>query len=455
MTGPPASAPDPPAAAPARRSGIPPRLTPILYFATAHAALLLCLALIALRPGEASGFYYQPRTIALVHLVTLGWITASILGSLYVIGPMALRTPMPESRADAIVWLVFAIGLAGIASHFWINAYGGVGWAAFLLLAAVLHVGTKAARGTRAAPVQGAVKLCLLLANVNIFLAGGFGILLAFDKAYPFLPARELGNVFAHAHLAAIGWAGMMVMGTGLRMLPMILPSAMPKAGPVVGGAVMAEVGVLGLFVSLLFGSATAGVFALLVVAGFALFLGQVAWMLRHRRPGPAGLPHPDLGVWHAAQAMVYLIVALASGLVLALAPESELTYRLAPAYGVFGLLGFFGQLVIGVEARVLPMFAAYYVNRNACEVGPVIKPHEMTSRPLQWAAFLLWTSGIPLLALGVSRQAAAAVQLGAFLLFWAAAAMSLNAIFIFRHAFITPRPPSTAENLPRISPTV
>jgi hypothetical protein len=425
----------------ARRDGVPPRIVPILYFAIAHAALLIALAVSLLRPGEASGFFYQPRMVALVHLVTLGWITASILGSLYIIGPMALRTPMPAGPADLIVWLLFAIGLSGIASHFWINKYGGVGWAALLALAAMLHVGTKALRGIRRAPVQGVVKLSLLLANLNILVAGGFGIMLAFDKAYPFLPARELGNVFAHAHLAAIGWVGMMVMGSGLRMIPMILPSAMPRAERAVAVALLAEVGVLGLFVALLFGSPFAGVFALLIVAGFGGFLNQVRWMLRNRRPPPAGLPRPDLGVWHAVQALAYLVASLGLGLFLAFSPASERTYLVAPLYGVFGLLGFFGQLVLGVETRILPMFAAYYANRNACGKGPVIKPHQMPSRPLQWSVLLLWSTGIPLLAAGMTLSSATLVRGGASLLFFAATAMSLNTFLVFRFAFLKPLP--------------
>ena len=429
----------------ARRDGIPPRIVPILYFAIAHAALLTALAVAAFRPGEASGFFYQPRMVALVHLVTLGWITGSILGSLYVIGPMALRTPMPSRRSDRIVWLLYAIGFSGIASHFWINTYGGVGWAALLALGAVLHVGTRALLGIRSAPVQSAVKLCLLLANLNILLAGGFGILLAFDKAHPFLPARELGNVFAHAHLSAIGWVGMMVMGTGLRMLPMILPSAMPPARRAVAGALVTEVGVLGLFIALLLGSRAAGIFSLLIAAGLAIFLSHVGWMLRNRRPPPAGHPRPDLGVWHAVQALVYLVVALGIGLFLAFTSESELTYRLAPLYGVFGLLGFFGQLVVGVETRILPMFAAYYANRNACQVGPVIKPYQMISRPLQWAVFLLWTAGIPLLACGMSLPSASFVRSGASLLLGAALAMALNTVLILRHAFPRPLPQAQA----------
>jgi len=411
-------------------------MPPLLYVSLAHLALILTFAAGVLDAGEVSGFFYQPRVVALVHLVTLGWITSSILGSLYVIGPMALKAPLPGGRADVFVWLLFAVGVSGIASHFWINAYGGVGWAALLALAAALHVTSRVQRAMRPGSVQKAVTLCLSLARINFLLAGGFGALLAFDKAHPFLPAKELGNVFAHAHLAAIGWAGMTVMGTGLRMIPMILPSAMPKGGPVVWGALLMEGGLMGLAVSLMLGSPAAGVFALLVAAGFVAFLSQVIWMLRNRRPPPAGLPRPDLGVLHAAQAMIYLAVSLGLGVFLAFAPSSPLTYRLAPIYGVCGLLGFLGQLVIGIEARVLPMFAAYFANRNACSAGPVVLPHQMVSRPLQWVTLLAWSAGLPILAAGLSLASASLVRSGSALLLAGTLAMSLNATFIFRYLF-------------------
>jgi hypothetical protein len=419
--------------------GIPPRRIPILYFATAHAALITAFGAIVVAPEAVSGYFYQPRMVALVHLVTLGWITASILGSLYVIGPMALRTPMPEGPADIGIWVLFFVGFCGMVSHFWINTYGGVGWAALLALAGMLHVGTRMLRGVRRAPVQPAVKLCMLLANVNIALAGGFGIVLAFDKVHPFLPAKQLGNVLAHAHLAAIGWAGMMVMGAGLRMLPMIFPSAMPKATTAVTGAVLAEAGVAGLFVSLLFGSILSGLFALLVAGGFGVFLSDVFWMHRNLRPGPVGLPRPDLGVGHALQALLYLTLSLFLGLFLAFASESDLTYRLAPVYGVFALLGFFGQLVVGVENRILPMFASYHANRNTRGSGPIIKPHQMPSRLAQWIIFILWTAGVPLLALGMSRQSAGIVRIAGALLLVAALAMAVNAVFVLRYAYRKP----------------
>ena len=60
---------------------LPPRLLPILYVALAHIALALAFAAVAADPRAVAGFFYHARMLAVVHLVTLGWITCSILGA--------------------------------------------------------------------------------------------------------------------------------------------------------------------------------------------------------------------------------------------------------------------------------------------------------------------------------------------------------------------------------------
>ena len=94
---------------------LPARLTPRLYFGFAHACLFTALVVLALRAVPLGGFYYHPRLIAVVHLVTLGFITSSILGALYLVCPLAFRMPLPERRADQS-WLVsWMVGVTGIA----------------------------------------------------------------------------------------------------------------------------------------------------------------------------------------------------------------------------------------------------------------------------------------------------------------------------------------------------
>src|SRR4029077_18609430 len=100
------------------RTRLPPRLLPVLYFGVAHVALgLACLA-VATDPRGVSGFFYHARMLGIVHLVTLGWITASILGSLYIVGPIALRVWIPAGRLDYTAFALVLVGVVGMVAHF-------------------------------------------------------------------------------------------------------------------------------------------------------------------------------------------------------------------------------------------------------------------------------------------------------------------------------------------------
>ena len=69
---------------------LPARLLPLLYLGTAHVSLALACLFAAVWPEAVAGFFYHAWLIGLVHLVTLGWITFSILGTIYIVGPLAL-----------------------------------------------------------------------------------------------------------------------------------------------------------------------------------------------------------------------------------------------------------------------------------------------------------------------------------------------------------------------------
>ena len=127
------------------RTQLPPRLLPVLYFTAAHVALALAFGAVASDPRGVSGFFYHARMLAIVHLVTLGWITASILGSLYLIGPIALRVWIPATWLDYTAFALVFIGIVGMVAHFWLQEYGGMAWSAITVGAGILAVGVHVA----------------------------------------------------------------------------------------------------------------------------------------------------------------------------------------------------------------------------------------------------------------------------------------------------------------------
>jgi hypothetical protein len=196
-----------------RRALLPASGLPLLYFAFAHLCFALSFAVLLVRPDLPGAFFHHPRMIAVVHLVTLGWISGSILGAFYIVGPLALRLPLRPGWRDRAAFGSFAAGVIGMLAHFWIGEYSRMAWAALLVLAAVLHVALRAWLGLPAAPVPWAVKLHVALAFGNMILASMFGVLIGLNRMYGWLEWSPMSAAFAHAHLAAVGWAVMMVIG--------------------------------------------------------------------------------------------------------------------------------------------------------------------------------------------------------------------------------------------------
>jgi hypothetical protein len=373
--------------------------------------------------------------VAVVHLITLGWINASILGALYMIAPMALKARLPPRRLDYAAWTLYAIGVLGMVSHFWLDSPKGMVWSAGTVTVALLWVAGRAAAALRPAKIPREVKLHFHLAFLNVLIAATLGVLLGLNKVHPLLGGFVLTNVYAHAHLAALGWATMMVMGAGYRLLPMLLPAALPEGRMVAAGAILLETGVLGLFASFLFRSRAAGLFGLVIVAGLAVFLSRVRWMRRHPRPAPRELRRPDWGVLHALQALVYLALAAALGIALAFNPSAEWTLRAAPVYGVLGLVGFLAQIVVGVEQRLLPLYAYLRVADDASLGTPLPSPHATPVRSLQAAVFALWTAGVPGLAAGLGLERPPVIAAGAAALLTAVLLGAIGDLVLFRRA--------------------
>jgi hypothetical protein len=230
----------------------------------------------------------------------------------------------------------------------------------------------------------------------------------------------------------------MMVIGAGYRMLPMILPAAMPRGALAYAGPLLLEAGVAALVWSFV---ARRGhlMGAALTVAGLLAFASRVVWMLGHRRPPPTELRRPDWGTLHALQSIVYLLGACGLGLYLAGAEPSETTLALASVYGVAGLLGFLSQIVVGVEGRLLPLFGWLWGFADRGQVALPPSLHAAPLRPLQTLVFLLWTAGVPLVGFGLGRDRPAVLSLGGAALLLAVVAGLANAVVVLRRLWRRP----------------
>lgn len=413
---------------------MPARRVPLVYLGFAHACLFVALVTLARHPVGLGGFYYHPRLIALVHLVTLGFLTSAILGALYLVCPLAFRVPLPERRADLVAAVSWMVGVTGVASHFWMGEYSGMAWSGALALVTPSWVGGRALAGLRRSPAPLEARLPVAFAIVNLHAAGALGVLLGANKHALFLPFPQLDAVHAHLHLGAVGFGVLMVVGAGYRILPMVLPSAMPRGAVTLASPLLLQAGTWGLALSLLFAKAAAPWFAAVVLAGVGLFLSRVAFMLSNRRPPPRERPRPDWTLALVFQALGYLVVACGLGAFLAWTPASDASLRAAFAYGITGLLGFLCGLVLGVEARLVPLaawlqgFAGGGYRAMPASVHTAVPP----AGTIATVAF--WSAGLPCLVAGLALDRSAWTSFGAASLAMAVAMAAAAGIAALRH---------------------
>ncbi len=93
--------------------GAPPFRLPGEHFAAALAFLCAGAAMLVwAAPDIARGLFPLPRVAAATHLLTLGWITTSIMGALYQFLPVALAQPI---RWQRLAHLTFYLHVPGVA----------------------------------------------------------------------------------------------------------------------------------------------------------------------------------------------------------------------------------------------------------------------------------------------------------------------------------------------------
>ena len=312
---------------------------PIHFFAVAVAFFALAVVAAPWVVGVLIDYFYQPLVLALTHTITLGWITAAMMGVMYRYVPALTKRPLRFPRLALLQLWLFVIGVMGMVAHFVIGY-----WIATWLAAAVVVVSV----------ALFALNMLLCLAPAGRRGVAETGMLLAVDKTFGFLHGSVITNLAGHAHLAALGWVSLTICAVSYRMVPaFLLPEIeLPRAATwqLYGLAVS----VAGLAIALLGGIGGAPIWSTAVLLALLAYVAVLGSLVRNRR-----MPI-DWTMRHALAGVVSLVLAAGLGLSLMLIDAgSAVGSRVAGAYGVVGLLGWVTNFIVGMSYKLFPGFIA------------------------------------------------------------------------------------------------
>jgi hypothetical protein len=439
---------DPPAPSPALHQHAEVALDariPVSFFAVGVLFFVLGASLLPFAVNQIDQYFYQAIPLAVVHVFTLGWITAVIMGVMYRYVPALTRTAVPSPRLAWIQLALYVIGVSGMITHFAIGIWPGLWLAAIIVFVSILMFAWNILPGVMSQVGHGVAETGMFLSVCFLIAAALLGTLLGLDKTYDFLGGSLLTNLAAHVHLAAVGWVTLSICAVSYRMLPAFLLPTIRLPAAAKWQLYALATTVVGLVAALLLRSGMASTFAIAISLSMVWYLRIVARMVRTRR-----MPL-DWTPLHALAGVIGLAAAAGLGIALSfIGADSALGARLAPAYGAMGLLGFFSNFIVGMSYQLFPGFVAR-ARTSAGRASVTIA--EISKTRTRLFVFLTLNGGVLLLAGGFVEDAVHIAELGAAMITAAGLVYSAVTLWTLSFAFRDSIPRAARETSLRILP--
>ncbi len=444
---------------------------PLRFVVTGLLALFVGVGWLVAQPHLLTTYHYNQNIIALTHLFVLGWISSVVMGAMYQLVPVALETKLYSERLARWHFVFHIVGFVGMVLMFRIWNMKQVGHFGCVLAVGVGLFVFNIARTLLCVPKWNVVATAITSALVWFSFTVIVGISLAAAKcsyeSTSGLAAAEgvrsvvgglravasfvlrfgpINAMHAHAHLGAVGFFTMLIIGVSYKLVPMFTLGEIqsPRRGKL--SIALLNAGLLGAFVTILLASPWKFFFALVVIAALAVYGWEIAAIVRARKRASL-----DWGVksFLTALAMLLPLSLLAAVLSWPRLPVNVFTLQLENLYGFLGLIGFVTFAIIGMLHKIIPFLVWFHSYSRYVGRAQVPSLAEMYSERLQIGSYWTWLVGLGTTSAGIVLQNEIAARIGTALLAASLALFAVNVGKILSHVM---RPvlkpfPLTAKN--------
>lgn len=355
-------------------------------------------------PMLAADYLHNPVTLAVTHLFTLGLGGSVVTGAVYQMAPVLMHSRLGSERMAHVHLYLHGLGVIGMVIGFlgfeplWVISGGTLVLTGGVLFVVNMALTFRQAENWSPHGLYMAGAILFYLSTLT------WGIIMALNQQYGFLGEVEGAPLAGHISIGFLGWFGLMLIGVGLKLIPMFAPA---KPLPtqllfLVGSGYTLGVLILltGLYTQPLL------LWTGLLLAGGALvaYAGAVLYTLLHRRSGAL-----DFSVRFGVTAALLMLVP-----VVAFVPAGR---HLRAGLLFLFALGWVGSTILGMMLRIVPFMVWLHRFRNRLQkLEKIPFLHEMFEPRWGWLAYLTWFPGILLMAIGLAWQNAPTIQAGALL---------------------------------------
>lgn len=398
------------------------------FYAYAAISLLTATLLLFFSTDAFTAHYFNPPTLAITHIMALGWGTMIILGAGHQLIPVLVSSDLYSTRLAHISFWLAALGIPLLVYGFFQFRFDALTEAGAILVngaivSYVVNLGMSISRAKK----ENVHAIFMFTASTWLLITTLIGLLLVWNFTRSLLPEDSLHYLGLHAHIGIVGWFLLMVMGVGSRLIPMFLISKYesPKTlwwiyGLLNGGLV--------LFIVIFFMGKAAGYYllpVLLIVTALKLFAGYCykAYKARIRKKVDEQMKI-SLGSVIMMLLPVIIIVAFLLFMILTGAEN-----KLVLSYGFSIFFGWLTAIILGMTFKTLPFIIWNKVFHEQKGIGKTPNPKDLFSEKIFHYMTMAYLLGFILFLPGVLLANTLLLQAGTVLLLTAAVLYNWNVL--------------------------
>lgn len=170
--------------------------------------------------------YFHPKTLAITHLMALGWGTMMILGASHQLVPVLIEGRL---HSNVLAWFSFVLAALGIPLLVFGFYNFDFGWpaqlGAILINGAIIFYLINIAISMARSKKENVHAVFVFTATLWLLITTMVGLFLIYNFTHNVLSKDSLSYLPLHAHLGIIGWFLLLVIGVGSRLIPLFLIS--------------------------------------------------------------------------------------------------------------------------------------------------------------------------------------------------------------------------------------
>lgn len=345
--------------------------------------------------------YFHPHTLAITHVMALGWGTMMILGASHQLVPVLIEGQL---FSDALAYLSFfcaAVGIPFLVVGFYEFDFGWrAQFGAILINSAILfyliNIGVSMAKSKK----ENVHAVFIFTATLWLIITTIVGLFLVYNFTYNILSRDSLSYLPLHAHVGIIGWFLLLVIGVGSRLIPMFLISKYSNNKLLWWIYSLINFALISFIIFFLYFKITALYFIPLIAIGTALILFGYycykSYYQRIRKKVDYPVKISLLSVFMMALPLIFLLI------VIVLLLLSVNNVHLILTYGFCIFFGWITAIIFGMTFKTLPFIVWNKVYHSKAGIGKTPNPKELFSDKIFLIMGISYLVGFVFFAVGV-----------------------------------------------------